>query len=67
MSSGEKGELDDLGCVELACPLASGCGWEFFPSNWTDVTGIVTPLGCENLGGLAMNDFLSLLGGSELS
>lgn len=69
MRSGEKGELDDLGCVGLAwpLPLASGCGWEFFPRNWADVTGSVTPLGCEDSWVLAMNGFLSQLGGSELS
>ena len=64
LSSGDKGEL---GCVGLAWPLVSGRGWEFFPRNLADVTGIATPLRCSDSGGLAMNGFLSRLGGSELS
>ena len=57
LRSGEKGELDDFCSVGLAWPLASG------------VTIIAAPLRCEESGGLwlAMNDFLSQLGGSELS
>ena len=57
LRSGEKGELDDFCSIWLAWPLASG------------ITVIAAPLRCEKSGGLwlAMDDFLSRLGGSELS